>query len=160
LRIDRVALENRIGQANLVPAQVCKHVLGDVGDALAGDQRDGESRIDQRLAELRLCRVVGVEMDGRGVLGEQGEPDVVRLGHRAAQRLAIDFADPEILEKPSAPAILLRHVTCSYIALSARNRDTKDSSKPSSCRIWRACAPTSGIGSTRGSTSRMVTGGT
>jgi len=41
--VDGVALEDRSGQADLIPSQVGEDVLGDVGDALPGNQGDRES---------------------------------------------------------------------------------------------------------------------
>src|SRR5262249_27863773 len=40
--INRVAFEERVGQANLVPAQVGLRILRDVHHRLAGDQSQGE----------------------------------------------------------------------------------------------------------------------
>lgn len=77
-RVHGVAFEDRVGQSDLVPAEVGQDVLGDVGDALARDQGEREGAVYQWLAELGLARVVVIEVDRRGVLGQQSEPDVVR----------------------------------------------------------------------------------
>src|ERR671912_2706654 len=72
--VDRIPLEDRRRHPYLVPAEVGEDVLGDVGDALARDEREREGRVDERLAELRLGRVGMVDMDRSRVLGEKREP--------------------------------------------------------------------------------------
>jgi itaconyl-CoA hydratase len=64
----------------LVPAQIGEDVLRNVGHVLSGDERNGEGRVDQRLAEARLSCVIGVEMQRRRVLGEQRLPHPVFEG--------------------------------------------------------------------------------
>src|SRR6266851_359842 len=110
-RVNRVALEDRIGQPDLVPAEVGHHVLGHVAHALAGHKGEGEAAVDEGLSELGLGRVVVVEVDRRRVLGQEGEPDVVRGRDRAPERVFVDVADLEILEETPPPALLNGHIS-------------------------------------------------
>jgi hypothetical protein len=41
--------------------------------------------------------VVVIKVDGGGVLGEQGEPDVARCGDRASQGMLVDVTHLEVL---------------------------------------------------------------
>ena len=54
LRINRVALEYRVWQANVVPPHVGKDVLRYVSDTLSGDQGERECGVNQRFVELSL----------------------------------------------------------------------------------------------------------
>ena len=56
LRVDRVAFEQRIRQPHLVPAEIGDGVHRQIGDRLAGDEREREARVHQRLLELGLAR--------------------------------------------------------------------------------------------------------
>src|SRR6202022_5146455 len=82
---------------------------GHVAHALTGRQRERQGAVDQWFAELRLRGVVVVEVDRCRVLGKQREPDVVRRRDRSAERVLIDLAYREVLEKPPAPTLLDRH---------------------------------------------------
>ena len=62
------------------------------------DDGEGERAVDQALPVRGAGAVLAVEVELVGVVGEQGEPDVVRLGHRAAVARAVDVADGEVLE--------------------------------------------------------------
>ena len=104
----RVALEQRIRELDLVPAQR-EAVLAGVGHAQARHDGQGERAVDQRPSELGALRVVLVEVDLVRVVGEQREPDVVRLGHRAADPAAVDVADREVLEEAALPACFHSH---------------------------------------------------
>jgi hypothetical protein len=89
-------------QLDLVPAE--RHtVLADVGDAHARHDGQGERAVDQALAELGPAGEVVVEVDLVRVVGEQGEPDVVGLGHRAAEPASVDVTDVEVLEEAPLP---------------------------------------------------------
>ena len=68
MRVHRLALEERIGHAHPIPPEVGHHVLRDVYNTLAGDQRERERRVDQRLAERGLRGVVHIEMQRSGIL--------------------------------------------------------------------------------------------
>ncbi len=62
LRVDGIAFEDRVGEPDLVPAQVGKDVLRNVGDALPGDQRERKGRVDEWLTKFSLCSVVVVKL--------------------------------------------------------------------------------------------------
>src|SRR5215208_7303027 len=47
--VDRVPLEDRCRQPDLVPSEVGEDVLGDIGDALPRNQRQREGRVHERL---------------------------------------------------------------------------------------------------------------
>src|ERR1051326_1938653 len=114
--VDRVALEHGRRQPHLVPAQIGEHVLRHVGHALAGHESERERRVDQRSLELRLRRVVAVEVDRRAVLGQQREPDVVGVEDGPAQRVLVHVAGLEVLVEPPAPPLLDGHaITCTDI---------------------------------------------
>ena len=111
LGVDRVPLEDWVGEPYLVPSQVGEHVLGDVDYALDSHERQREGRVHQRPAELPLRREVMIEVYGGRVSREQGELEVVRGGHGAPQGVLVDVADLEVLEKASPPSLLDRHAT-------------------------------------------------
>ena len=54
LRVDRVAFEDRVRQLDLVPAEIRDAVHREVGHRLAGDERQREARVHERLLELGL----------------------------------------------------------------------------------------------------------
>src|SRR5581483_10025191 len=80
-----------------------------VGYAQASHDGDSQRGVDQRLTELGAAGVVLVEVDLVGVVGEQGEPDVVGLRHRAADAAAVDVAGFEVLVETPGPAWLYGH---------------------------------------------------
>src|SRR5215203_1499585 len=137
LGVDGVALEDGGGEPNLVPPQIGHDVLGDVGDALAGHQRDRERRVHERLAELGLGRVVVVEVDRGGILRQQREPGVVGGGDGAPQRVLVHVAHLEVLEKPSPPTLFNGHASLLLLALTIPYRG-----EPESCLRWAAVRPT------------------
>jgi len=91
---------------DLVPTEVGHRVLRDVGDALAGHQRDREAGVHQGLSKLVLGRVIVVEVKRVGVLRQQGEPDVVGARDGASKAMAVDVPHLEILEEATLPALL------------------------------------------------------
>src|SRR6185437_12913166 len=97
LGVDGVAFEDGGGHADLVPAEV-DGVAGDVVDREAGDQGEGEAGVDQGALELGLRRVIGIEVDGIGIGGEEREPGVVGLRDGASQRMVQLRAHLEILK--------------------------------------------------------------
>jgi hypothetical protein len=60
-----------------------------VRNALVTGQSDREGGVHQRLAELRLGRVVVIEVYWGGILRQQREPDVVGGGHRPPERMPV-----------------------------------------------------------------------
>src|SRR5579872_3095319 len=60
LRVERIAFEHRCRKAHLVPAEICHHVHRDIDDTLSGHERECEGRVDKRLAEFGLRRIVVV----------------------------------------------------------------------------------------------------
>src|SRR5262245_25299114 len=103
-----------MGQLHLVPAE--RHgVLADVRHAHPGHDRQGQRAVDEASAELGPPGEVVVEVDLVGVAGEQGEPDVVSLGHRAAETAPVDVADVEVLEVAPLPAWNDRHHTAPFV---------------------------------------------
>src|SRR5712692_10491765 len=105
LGVDGLALEQRVGQLDLVPAQG-EAVFARIRHAETGHNRNRQRRVHERPPELGLRRVVLIEMDLVGVVGQQGEPDVVGLGNRPPNPAAVDVADLEVLVKPALPARL------------------------------------------------------
>ena len=67
LRIKSVAIEERIRQAHFVPAQIGHRILRNVGDRLAGNDRERECGIHERPAEFRFCRIGVIEVDRIGI---------------------------------------------------------------------------------------------
>ena len=61
--VDRVTLEDGVGQPDFVPAEVGEYVLGDVGHALSGHKGQGERGVHEGLPELGLGGVVMVKVD-------------------------------------------------------------------------------------------------
>src|SRR4051794_34468525 len=96
-----------VGQLDAVPAEV-DAVLADVLDAEAGDDSEGEGAVDQATAEAGLFAVVAVVVNLVGVVGEQGEANVVVLGDGAAEAAAVDVAGREVFEETAGPAGLDR----------------------------------------------------
>jgi len=92
-----------------VQHEVGHHVLGDVGDALAGDERKRERRIHQDAAEFGLRRVRVVEMNRVHVLGQQREPAVVHGQDGPSERVHVDVTDLEIFVNPARPPFFDRH---------------------------------------------------
>ncbi len=58
---------SRVEQPHLVPVDVGEDVLRDIGDALAGDEREGEGRVHEQPAEFGLSDIVVVEVYRRTV---------------------------------------------------------------------------------------------
>ncbi len=78
--------------------------------ALARYEGEGQAAVNQRLAELRLTRIVVIEMDRRGVLCQEREPDVVRSRDRPPQWVFVYIANFEVLEEATVPSTLDRHL--------------------------------------------------
>ena len=137
-RVNSVALEDRVGQPHLVPAQVRHHVLGDVGHALARHQCQGEATVHQGFSELGLRGVVVVEVDRRRVLRQQREPDVVGRRDRPAERVLVDVSHREILEETASPAlfdghfpfVIMRHSTLKAPGTPCGLRDRRGPQPP------------------------------
>ena len=104
LRVDRVALEDRVRQLDLVPAEVRDAVDGEIDHRLSGHEREREAGVDEWAFELGVTRVFRVEVDRVGVHREAREPHVVGLRDRPAQRVLVDVADDEVLEHATRPA--------------------------------------------------------
>src|SRR5438094_3720131 len=109
LGVDGVALKDRVGESDFIPAQVSKDVLRNVGHTLPGHQRERKGRIDKRFAKFGLCCVVLVKVNRGGVLSQQGEPDIVRCYDCSTQWMLIHIADLELLEKATLPALFCGH---------------------------------------------------
>src|SRR6516164_2762798 len=109
LGVDGVALEDRVGESDFIPAQICKDVLRNIGHTLPGYQRERKGRIDKRFAKFGLCCVVLVKVNRGGVLGQQREPDIVRCCDCSTQGMLIHIADLEILEKATLPTLFCGH---------------------------------------------------
>src|SRR5581483_7009747 len=77
-----------------------------------------------RLPELRPLRVRRVEVHLVRVERQAGEPDVVRLGDRAAEAALKDVADLEVLVEAAAPGLRRRRGVSAHLAslLSASSR--------------------------------------
>ncbi len=95
--VDRVADEHGRRQLDLAPAEVGDGLLAHVGDAHAGDDREREAAVDQRLLELGLRGIGGIEMQRVLVHGQQREPDVVGLRDGAAGPVLVDVAHDEVI---------------------------------------------------------------
>ena len=70
LGVDGVALEDRVGEPDFIPAQISKDILRNVGHTLPGHQCERKGRIDKRFAKFGLCCVVLVKVNRGGVLGQ------------------------------------------------------------------------------------------
>ena len=136
LRADRVAFEQRMRQAHFVPAEIGDGVHRQVGHRLAGDQREREARVHERLFELGLARVLRVEVNRVGVHRQAREPDVVGLSDRAPERMLVDVADLEVLEHAPGPTLLDCH-SLSVSRIFRLRRIPFKSSSP--CATWRSC---------------------
>src|SRR5215210_8334448 len=99
--VDRIPLEDRRRQPYLVPAEVGEDVLGDVGDALARDQRQREGRVNERPAKLRLGRVSVIYVDGSRVLGEEREPHVIGGRHGTHKWVLVQIPNLEAFDESS-----------------------------------------------------------
>src|SRR5579872_1042122 len=130
LRIDRIAFENRRRKPHLVPAQICHHVHRDIDDTLSGYERERKCRIDKRLAEFGLRRIVVVVVNRCNVLRQQREPHVVRRDHGTAERMSINVADFEILVESAAPTRFFSHSCLTNV---------RRASFPRFARDWRRC---------------------
>src|SRR3546814_10790912 len=62
LGIDRISVEYRRGQLDVGPAEIGDGLLAQVADAHPRDDGKGQRAVDQRLSELALRRVFGIEM--------------------------------------------------------------------------------------------------
>ena len=122
LRIERIACKERVRQLDLIPAEG-EPVLAHIRHAQSGDDGQGEGAVDQALSKLGALAVFVVEMNLVGVVGQQGEPDIVRLGHGPSETALIDVPDLEILEVPPFPSRLDRHDESSKTALMLRSRN-------------------------------------
>src|SRR5689334_3804269 len=60
LGVERVAREHRLRQLDVLPAEVGDRLLTDIRDAHPHEDRHGERADDERLAEFRALRVLGV----------------------------------------------------------------------------------------------------
>src|SRR5882724_6994682 len=109
LRVDRVAVKDRLGELHLVEPEVAD---GGAQRGLADREPDGDAQgeqaVHERLAELRLGRGVEVEMQRLRVHRHAGEEDVVGLGDGATGLMRQHGADLELLEKLPRHASLLR----------------------------------------------------
>src|SRR5215813_15194701 len=102
LCVEGVAVEQRVGQLDLVPAQG-EAVLADVRHAHPGHDRDSQRAVDEASAPLRLLAVLAVEMDLVAVVGQEREPDVVGLGDGPPIPAAVDVSNVEVLEIAALP---------------------------------------------------------
>ena len=110
-RVHGVADKYWVRQSYVIPAEIRHHVLGNIRDTLSGDQGKGQTNVYERSAKFSLAGAVIVEMDGRSVLSQQGEPDVVGCGDGPPERVFTLVADFEVLEIAAGPASPNRHLT-------------------------------------------------
>ncbi len=94
----------------------------------ANNQR--ETGVDEGATELRLGRVVGIEVQRCRVLRQQREPDVVLLGEGAPESVSILVAHFEVFIEPAAPAFLYRHAPPLLLAARTESSLTQRSNKP------------------------------
>src|SRR6267142_664921 len=64
-------------------AEVGHRLLAHVRDAHAGDDGEGQRRVDERALEFGAGAVHRIDVQRMLVHGEERKPDVVRLGQRA-----------------------------------------------------------------------------
>src|SRR5262249_11279391 len=155
LRVDRVALEDRTGQRHLFPAEIRHAVDGEINDRLAGDQRQREARVHERLLEFSVARLLRVEVDRIRAHRQTRKPHAVGLRDGAAERMLVDIADDEVLEDVAGPAWLDWH----QIVPSARQAAMAPAPKPNSLRIASVCSPSAGTGPMCISEPLRLTGG-
>ena len=90
-------------QRDLLPAEVRDGVLGGVLHAQPVHEREREEAVHERLAELRLRRVLGVEVDLVRVVRDAREPEVVGVQHRAPDLRAVAVPRVEVAEASDRP---------------------------------------------------------
>src|SRR5690606_8137179 len=97
--VDRIPVEQRLRETHLVPPEV-RH-RGSRGGIAYGDpdhESECQAAVHQRLAELSVPAVLGIDVNRRGIVGERAEPDVVSLGDGAAYRMPERLPDLKFLE--------------------------------------------------------------
>src|SRR6516164_6510342 len=97
LGIERVAGENGRGRLDLVPAEIGDDFGADRSHAHAGQQRESEGAVDERLFPFGLGRILGVEMDLLNIHRQQCEPRIVGFQYGPARTVLEDVAGLEIL---------------------------------------------------------------
>src|ERR1700730_1293046 len=118
-RVQGVAGKERVRHTHLVPAQ-CEAVLTDVFHAHPGRNSEGQRAVDKAPAEGSARAVVVVEVNLVGVVGQQGEGDVVALRHRPPVAAAVYVADGEVLEETSSPGDRLAHCAGCRVTRTSR----------------------------------------
>src|SRR5215831_2020537 len=131
LGVDRVALEDRMRQLHVFPAEIRDAVDGEIDHRLAGHEREREARVHERLLELSMARVLGVEVNRVRIHRQTREPDVVGLRDGPAERVLVDVADDEVFEDATGPARFDWH----QMVPSRRQAATASAPNPNSLRI-------------------------
>src|SRR5207248_2711607 len=96
-------------------------VLGRVRNGKAGDERERERAVHERLPELRPLGVGDVEVDRVRVHRQAREPDVVRVRDRAAETAAVHVSDREVLVEAAFPLLRRCHSPASRSTRRARS---------------------------------------
>ena len=104
--------KNRIRERDVGPAKVGGGVLARVRVGEAGDQREGEAGVDERLTKLGAFGVLVVEMNLIRIERELGEPLIVGLGNCSPESALEDIAYIQVFEEPAAPDLLGRLEIC------------------------------------------------
>src|SRR5262245_17330777 len=111
LRVDRVAVEDGLGEFDLLEPEVAHGgPEGRFPDRQAHGDAQRQQAIDEGFAELRLGGGVEVDVQGLRVQGEAREEDVVRLGDRPSRLV------PEGLANLQLVVTLARHDVCLALA--------------------------------------------
>src|SRR5579859_4685850 len=118
---ERVADEDGLRQLDVRPGEVGSGVLGRVRNGQPRYERERERAVHERLAELRPLGVWDVEVNRVRVHRQAREPDVVRVGDRAAETAAVDVADGEVLVETALPFLGCGHCPASWRMRRARS---------------------------------------
>src|SRR5216683_7942750 len=109
LRIQSISIKERIRTTHFIPAQIGDRILRNVGNRLACHDRERECRVNERPAEFRFRRIGMIEVDRIGVHGQQGKPNIVGGKNSAAQSVAKNISNLEVLKNSSCPTLFDCH---------------------------------------------------
>lgn len=101
LGIDGVAVKNRPDVLDFAVVQVGDRPAAHVRDAHADHDAEYQRPDDQALTVLRASGVVGIDMDGVLVHGQQREPSVIGFTDRPPRPVLEDLPDFELVKVPS-----------------------------------------------------------
>src|SRR5216683_5908141 len=109
LRIQSISIKERIRKTHFIPAQIGDRILRNVGNRLACHDRERECRVNERPAEFRFRCIGMIEVNRIGVHGQQGKPNIVGGKNCAAQSVAKNISNLEVLKNSSSPTLFDCH---------------------------------------------------